>query len=376
MIDPVTAVMFPQSWNMHREPVRPKDKRIDYCGGMRFDDNFDWNTIWYDCVRISNNYALLIGPPIYLEEEWFNANVKFTDAAGNPLSHRFANLDRVSVCVVQGNNILNSIIMQSTAASPISIILNQDDGYFSGHRVMVTLQRDNPLSWIKQWIDYHYTNHNITGFLIYDNASKLYSAQEIDAQISNPNIKVKIIPWPFPYGPQGSDFAPWDSDYGQYCMLEHAKHRHLSQAAMVINNDIDELIVTDNTNFDDIQRELKMVGCMLYQGVWIEPYDIVNQQSAHKIPLDKRHFANYHCTDDTNTRGIGFKWLLDPKLTYNSQWLVHRIGMQSQTNTRLWYAHHLSMNTNWSWQRDHFTGNVNNLQPNQNLIAAQARISV
>jgi hypothetical protein len=159
-------------------------------------------------------------------------------------------------------------------------------------------------------------------------------------------------------------------------MLEHAKYRYLSSAQMVINNDIDELIVTNGTDFSEVTEQLNTVGCMLYQGAWIEPYDIVNQKSAHETELTQRRFADYHCTDDTNTRGIGFKWLLNPTMNMQYQWLVHRIAGPSQNNTKLWYAHHLSMNTNWSWSRDHFNGNVSNLKPNKDLETSQSKIKV
>lgn len=376
MIDPVTIVKFPATWNMHREPMRPINRRIDYCGGMKFDENFDWDTIWYDCIKLNNRYTALIGPPIYNEIQWFTKNVGFADEHGNNLKYGFIDLDRVSICIIETAHQHNKLIMTSTAADPVDIQRNIDDGYFQDHKVIVTLQRDNPISWIEQWVDYHYQNHGIDGFLIYDNASKDYTVEELDARLSKPHLKIKIVPWPYPYGPQGSDNAPWDSDYGQYCMLEHAKHRYLSTAQIVINNDIDELIVTNGTNFAEISEQLKTVGCMLYQGVWIEPYDIVNQKSAHETQFEQRQFANYHCTDDTNTRGIGFKWLLNPQMNLQNQWLVHRIAGPSQNNKKLWYAHHLSMNTNWSWQRDHFTGDVNNLKPNQDLEQAQSMIKV
>ena len=64
MIDPVTTVKFPATWPLRREPSRPEHLRIDYCGGMKFNDNFDWDNLWYDCVQLNEQQTVLIGPPM------------------------------------------------------------------------------------------------------------------------------------------------------------------------------------------------------------------------------------------------------------------------------------------------------------------------
>ena len=52
------------------------------------------------------------------------------------------------------------------------------------------------------------------------------------------------------YGPQGSERdhgapkLPWDLNYAQFGVLEHARHRFLSLAEAVVNADVDELVVT------------------------------------------------------------------------------------------------------------------------------------
>jgi len=378
MIDPVTTVKFPTTWPIKREPTRPSELRIDYCGGMKFNDNFDWDNLWYDCVQLNENQTILIGAPIYGAKDWFKDNAGFGDSDNNLLNYQFYELDRVGYTVVQTHKLDSHIVMLSRDTDPIAIKVNVNDGYFNGHKVMVTLQRDNPIEWIEQWMDYHYRVHGIDGFLIYDNSSSSYTVGELDHRLSRDYLKLKIVPWPYPYGPQGSDHAPWDSDYGQYCMLEHAKYRYLSHASMVLNNDIDELIVTKGPTLEQIREQLDQgqQHCLYYLGKWIEPHDVPNNKGAYEIPFSARRFRDYCCMDSNNKRGIGNKWMLVPKHCMQYQWRVHQISGPAGQSTDLYYAHYLAMNTNWSWPRDKFEGDVINLRPEPWLHTALQKIEV
>ena len=378
MIDQVTAVKFPTDWNIKREPSRPNMVRMDYCGGMKFDENFDWDHIWYDCVQLNETQTILIGPPIYDGKKWFAENAGFADRHGQALDYQFYDLDRVSYTLVHTKALDDSLIMISKRADPVHIEVNHNDGYFNGHKVMVTLQKDNPTQWIEQWMDYHYRVHGIDGFLIYDNASSKYTTAELESKLNRDYLKLKIVQWPYPYGPQGSDNAPWDSDYGQYCMLEHAKYRYLSHAALVLNNDIDELIVTKGPSLDKILSQLESgpYHCLAYQGRWIEPQDVPRNKGAYEVPFESRLFSDYCCTDANDKRGIGHKWMLVPQKNIHYQWLVHRIAGPYGVSEDIFYGHYLAMNTNWSWERDRYTGNIKDLTVDPWLYTALQKIEV
>lgn len=369
MVDKCTAIGYQPSWGFQREPARPQNLRIDYCGGMKFDDNFDWSTAWYDAISVNDNVVLLIGPPLYDKKGWINLNVTFTDGNGVRLPVQFMDLDRVSYTALTTSKRLTKMKMTHGSAT-IDIVVNGNDGRFDGKKTMVTMQKNNPIEWIRQWIEYHGKVHGIDGFLIYDNGSTDYSANDLEQRLNDLPYQISVVEWPYPYGPQGSDHAPWDSDYGQYVMLEHAKYRYLSNAALVLNNDIDELIVTKDISIDDIMQYLKssQSGCLGYKGIWIEPYDINKGVSASSIPFGQRHVRDYYCTDENNSTGIGYKWMLVPWKHMNNQWLVHRINAAMLESDQLYYAHHLAFNTNWSWKRDEYKGDVSNLKPEPYLI--------
>jgi len=371
MLDIPSTIKYPLAWGFKREPARPPHLRIDYCGGMKFDDNFDWDNLWYDATQLNPSTVLLIGAPLYGTKDWLQNNATFETNNGTKLSFRFAELDRVCYTIVTVSEELEKIYLV-TNTERTEIKINHNDGQFNGIPVMVTLQKDNPISWITQWIRYHSEVMGVGGFLIYDNGSTKYSLNELEAALSKTKAKVRVVSWPYPYGPQGSDFAPWDSDYGQYVMLEHAKWRYLSGSSLVLNNDVDELVVTKGINLRDIAEFLRnnnSCQCIRYRGIWIEPYDIVNKESANTVPFEHRRFKDYYCTDDNNKIGIGYKWLLMPSQNnINQQWLVHHINGPMIESDQMFYAHYMSMNTNWSWSRDHFKGKVEDLVVNQHLL--------
>lgn len=370
MVDNCTVVTYPAAWGFKREPARPVNLRIDYCGGMKFHDNFDRNNMWYDAVQVNDATVLLIGPPLYDVKAWMHTNVTFEDATGAKLNFSSHEVDRVCYTAVTVSGHTDYVEMVTTTERT-RINVNRNNGNLNGKTVMVTLQKNNPIEWIKQWVTYHQKVLNVNAFLIYDNGSTTYTTAQLEQSLRGLGAIVNVVAWPYPYGPQGSDFAPWDSDFGQYVMLEHSKIRYLSGATLVLNNDIDELVVTKGITLRDIIDYLRngSAQCLRYKGIWIEPFDIKNQQSADQLPFNIRHVKNYYCTDPNNKTGIGYKWMLVPSsTTLNQQWLVHHINGNMAESDQLFYAHYLALNTNWSWRRDQFNGNVQDLIPNTVLM--------
>src|SRR5271156_1541494 len=59
MIDPVSSWVLPEDSQYRREPARPPQLRQ-----ANFDAQFDWTTVFYDCFRVADTRAMLIGPPL------------------------------------------------------------------------------------------------------------------------------------------------------------------------------------------------------------------------------------------------------------------------------------------------------------------------
>lgn len=362
MTDTCSIISYPASWNLKREPARPVELRKDYFGGMKFNDNFDWNNLWYDAIQLENGPILLIGPPLYDTGIFIRQNCNFLSTIGTILPFQIIEMDRACITVINYSNPLNEIILNP---GHVRIPINKQDTTFNDKIVLMTLQKNNPISWIKEWIQYHSLNYGVNGVIIYDNGSNLYSAKELESAIQTPNVTVKVVEWNLPYGPQGFDctyYNVWDSDYAQSTMFEHVKRRYLTNAKLAINCDIDELIVIENGTIDSILAELlsSNVAGFCYKGKWIEPWDREFYTPAEQVSLENRSFKNYYTTHIENKTGIGNKWLVIPKRALNYQWLVHSCPMTIQNNN-MYYGHYMAMNTNWSWKRDKFERTLEDL---------------
>jgi hypothetical protein len=244
---------------------------------------------------------------------------------------------------------------------------------------MFTLQKDNPIAWIKQWIEYHHVNFAIDGFLIYDNGSKSYSPDELESQLQTTGAVVKVVRWDVPYGPQGFDcnyYNTWDSDYAQSSMFEHAKRRYLSNAKLAINADVDELLAMEYATLDEVIDNINRdnLAGYCYKGRWIEPYDLANNKPAYEVGLMDRRFEDYYCTDHRNGIGIGNKWMLIPNKALNNQWVVHSTGAAMRQNHDIYYGHYMPMNTNWSWDRDGFDRDTTGLVVDTKLMNNLSKI--
>lgn len=142
---------------------------------------------------------------------------------------------------------------------------------FAGRKVLVTWNLNNDLAWVEDWARFYGAAHGIDGILLYDNASTLYSRQELlDALekgltagleafaertgVSSESLKgvCAVATWDYPFGPAR---APWESYFSPACMLEHARTTVLADAELVFYFNIDEYLLAAEHNIDEILGE-------------------------------------------------------------------------------------------------------------------------
>lgn len=217
----------------------------------------------------------------------------------------------------------------------------QDQRYiFSNKKVLLTKSKNNELRWIKDWIKFYKEVHGVNSVLIYDNNSDKYSMEELRIFLDSLDVDVFIIPWNFKFGPTD---APWDSDYCQYGILEHAKERFLRDAAGVIQVDIDELIFSKSkrTVFEALQEN----PYIRTEGEWIEP--VQNDENLGN------NFNNLFVRSLKKTE-TSKKWCIDPRLFSSSmQWRVHDVINipKVDLSNEFYHFHYKSISTNWRWNR-------------------------
>lgn len=334
----------------------PKDHALERIAPRRIEDQaadyhlkFDFKTLSYD-VFYSENKLVLSGPPLLgLENEINYSKVKIDGVVYEHKIHT-QQLDRIQRNFIYLKKQPKNLTWEfNDFEFCVSVNKNYLDR-FKDKKVLFTLSKNNKFEWIKDWIFYYKKIHNIDMVLFYDNDSTDYTIQQLSEYLKSQNLDIEIllVPWNFLYGPQGGSYnnsnkkIAWDSDFCQYGVFEHAKNRFLKYASGVINADIDELIVTPNS--ESIFSLLDNHKGLIYPGTWIE-----------SIPIDSNaetRFYNYYYKNKSKNHA-DFKWCINPsKIDDDIQWKVHSIRSVSLKKiVNVYYAHFKAINYNWKTQR-------------------------
>ena len=339
----VSPLRLSDAWPVYREPPRPPELRqADYL------EKYDHDTLVYDAFPVGDTVRLS-GPPLLnlatglAESEW-----RLDDAAATA---NLRDLDRTQgswlSASASGGETLTVTVGEATCAAEIS---ESGVDWFHDRLVLVTKSKNNDLQWITDWARFHASKQGVDAVLFYDNGSDRYRPEDVLAALDVPGIEVAVVvSWPFKFGPQGGNWegltdAPWDSDFCEYGILEHARHRFLSEATGVLNHDIDELAVSEDTAgvFDLLASSES--GAIRYPGRWID-----TPRSTTTQPPRFTDFVVYDSTRKPSTS----KWAIDPKRTQHAeQWKTHSVrGVTMTTTSRIRHRHFTGITSNWKYAR-------------------------
>ncbi len=322
--------------------------RIESLRSIDYEEKFDYTTLAFD-VFMSDDKLVFSGPPAYGLEEFFNKENFYLN--GQSICHipEIHLLDRTQRNWLWGDNDVQQFKWKYEDVEFNISVNHHCHDLFRGKKVLFTLSKNNKFEWISDWIRFYKIIHDIDAVLFYDNNSDNYTLEELKEYLIKQNLGVDVVlvPWNFKYGPQGGMFAdtksaPWDSDFCQYGMMEHAKERFLKYSFGVINVDIDELIVGKND--ESIFCQLNKTPAIHIHGKWIE-----------SVPLDKSapvRFNNFFFYDRKNYKS-DYKWCVSPqKIEYDAQWKVHTIKTKKIKITKnFYYLHYKAINYNWKIKR-------------------------
>ncbi len=118
-----------------------------------------------------------------------------------------------------------------------------------------TIQQNNHIEWIQDWVRWHKNLHNIQRLILYDNGSSdkqriMRNLKELDV-----DMRIVFVEWPFEYGRSPDKFA-------QRGAMNHCRMRFAVRSGYCINIDLDEFLVNKsgqnlleylNSTFNDEQ---------------------------------------------------------------------------------------------------------------------------
>lgn len=319
----------------YRIPPREKE-----CRQYNYIDLFDSNTFAYD-VFSRNGKTYIITPP-NTDNTWNKVInlIRINNKKINSLKHKLYK-DKIHKLII--NIDANHIEWSNNYAN----IDKRPNTFKKRNKILYTLQKDNDIQWIQDWINWHKTKHKIDTVIIYDNASTKYSIDQLKCNLKDDSLEIIIENCPYKFGPGAFNGSRWDSDYLQYAMYEQVRYYHCNEKSKIINADIDELVVCKNdTPIFNLLNEPKSI--VFYPGKWID-VQATNNTTSEKLMKHKDHT------------------IIDKYFVCPNKWTANLDGLNDSTFLRIHdytgdrsikkitnkaiYLHHRCITTNWKYKR-------------------------
>lgn len=244
MIIKVHPVIIPP----HLELSRNIKKNIRHIDGKPLDKSdlsqYDRKTIFYDVFFNPDNTMLYaLGPPLLnLEHELSPISVSVNSSEvqfklvsfGPSILYMDFNNRALQKLLKEENNISISFGNKWTWQGSIPLNKPQDEAMLT----LCSVQKNNRIKWIKDWIKYYREEVGVGRIILYDNNSDYQLT--LDQELNNiPNVY--IVHWNFLFG-------PFTSHQNKFCQLGSLNHCRLkfSNGKFCLNFDIDEILVIKN----------------------------------------------------------------------------------------------------------------------------------
>jgi hypothetical protein len=351
--DPELSVVRLSDFGLRREPPRPVDDRQP-----GYEALFDYDTLFYDVFRSADGKRIVcLGPPLLNCEPVLAGAIFRVDAIDRPLK---ANYIR-PWSHLQPSCRLQLPVPETIAASNITIegpgnavtvpVQPSGCGRFRDRRVVMTMIKDTPLRWVRDWARYHVEYQGADSVIVYDNASSIYRTDDIREALGAIGGAHLVIRWAVPYGPNVGPRGVQDSFYCQPGALDHARRRYCASARGVLNCDVDEFLVgpPGQSVFEEAEQSNRP-GLLIY-GRWVETVQeiIQSDQTSDQICHADCIFAQ---RKQSIWRWLGLrnkllrpKWVAIPaRCDERIAWTVHDVltaeeSMRAARSRRFLYRH-------------------------------------
>jgi len=327
--------------------VKRKPRRPSKLQQSDFSEKFDYETLFYDYF-IKKNSLYFIGP--FISDQDANYLISLISINGislDKLKFKIYKTKKVFKIIVDNFNINYSLMVGSLNLNPRVVL-----PYLDGKKVAYTLQKNNDIIWIADWIYEINRIHGIEDFLIYDNLSDKYNLEEISLIASRLKVNLSIVSVPYLHGPRSYNLngvtSDWDSDFLQSAMFEHARYRFFDNSGILLNSDIDELIFFPSLVDDLIKSD---VAAFTYSGRWAY---ISSKQKDAAVKGIIRH--RDHNLIDLNVV-CSNKWIVNLALLRDEAFLaVHGIiNLTNQVKINNYFCHFSGISDGWKYKRDYLS---------------------
>lgn len=320
----LTTVRLSEVGMPERIPTRPAELRQ-----KGFEEAFDAETLFYD-IFSKHDALYFMGPPLHPDlaksfDQWITVG-----------GQRVAKEDvyiktsrKMSMIQVRKRG-------REIGVGDLALEVEDRTDYKRGGRIFYTLQKNNRIEWLTDWIAINNRLHAPDRYVIYDNGSTDYSVHDVAERLGAAFGNVEVHSVPFKYGPGAFAGSGWDSDFLQYAMFEHVRHCFFDDSGFMVNTDIDELVL-DRRVFDLFENDAAVVT---FRGrwAWVEE------------PVDPVSYIDHAFSD--RLASCPRKWIVDVSRLRREDVLgVHEVSYANSRESEVCYFHFRSINTNWKYNR-------------------------
>lgn len=330
MVYTPSLIKFPSSWGIKKNILNEKHLYPKYTYGKTFDESYDYDTLFADVFRI-DEAVIFVSPPFLNFKQIIQDQLKIVDENGSLYKFNFHRMDRCDISVIRIPENINKIYFYKNDNDFFEVDIKQRCKKFDNKKVVCSMQKNEPIEKIVNWIKYYNTVHDIDGFIIFDNQSTDYTEDFLFDHLTKifPNISIEVVDWDMPYGVLG---PPWDSDWSQHIFLNLCKYNFCYESKIVLNHDLDEYLISEYS-IDEIVESMvsQNISSVVYESKNISSYTDNNNKILN-------NYYYYH-PEEVDTEKMT-KWMTIPKLDRSCIWSVHNIFGNTVDKTEdFYYAH-------------------------------------
>ncbi|MDK8823370.1 hypothetical protein [Corynebacterium coyleae] len=338
------AVSLPPG-GITRDAPRPK-----HLQDPTYEEKFDSTTVFYDVVLVGED-ILLSGPPLLnLEGPITRSEVKVDGQIASFQKTQRLERSQTTVFTLEQEP-THDIVEFSFRAEELDLVFEAQldlkvNKVLQGSRVLMTLQKNENLAWIKDWAHFYAVNHDVNAVVVYNNNTDEYTPEQLASAIAEVEEidHIVVVDWRFKYGPQGSPWVgpgvAWDSDFCQIGALQNCRFKWGLYAAGWINADVDELMVPvgSRTIFEELGESSS--GVVGVNGEWISNQSVGLERDVLPRCWNFPYFTGQKC----NPKWAMVSDRVDPDAHPTAHYVRHVDAMSSG---EFLLAHFKPLNSGW-----------------------------
>ena len=369
------GITIPRSLGLWRIP--------HYWGAEVGSGNPELYTAFYDIFRsYKGDQIIAIGPELLNLEEDLGQLRVFVDGVEVKYRQRLLGLGRIWRADPIKFSFVTIQLSPEQAAQPRLEVLFKWNlfekrvavgehplGELQEHELTITtMQKDSPLIWITDWLNYHHKAHGVSRVVLYDNDSADFQAIKKLFMSIEAVVEVILVNWRYPFG-----FIK--TRYSQQGSLNHCYHWIGHKTKYFLNFDLDEYLINRTPQRLSSYFQRRFDGTSRMASIEIRECKVPNVKKASdssEIPRVGQY--------DYREKSVGIKWSKNifrygrvdyishhrivPRWPVPFRWILHFLHSKLRTrylkfplpgffftalaaDNELYFNHYMGVNSGW-----------------------------